>query len=118
MIQSLIPIALGGALGSVLRFLTVAAFGAPLATLAVNVVGSFLMGAGFVLLAGRGSVAGPLLMTGVLGGFTTFSAFSLDTLKLWQSGQVPQAAAYVAASVGLSLLAVAAGAAIARGAWV
>ncbi len=118
MIQSLISVALGGALGSVLRFLTVAAFGAPLATLAVNVVGSFLMGAGFVLLAGRGSVAGPLLMTGVLGGFTTFSAFSLDTLKLWQSGQAVQAAAYVAASVGLSLLAVAAGAAIARGAWV
>ncbi len=117
MIQSLIPVALGGALGSVLRFLTVAAFGAPLATLAVNVVGSFLMGAGFVLLAGRGSIAGPLLMTGVLGGFTTFSAFSLDTLKLWQSGEAAQAAAYVAASVGLSLLAVAAGAAIARGVW-
>ena len=115
MIQSLIPIALGGALGSVLRFLTVAAFGAPLATLAVNVVGSFLMGAGFVLLAGRGSIAGPLLMTGVLGGFTTFSAFSLDAAALWERGRPGLAALYVAGSVLLSIGGLFAGLALVRG---
>ena len=55
-------------------------------------------------------------MTGMLGGFTTFSAFSLDSLKLWQSGQITQAALYTATSVILSLSAVALGAALARGA--
>ena len=49
------------------------------------------------------------LGTGALGGFTTFSAFSLDALRLWQNGAVGQAAAYVAGSVVLSLMAVAAG---------
>ena len=53
-------------------------------------------------------------MTGVMGGFTTFSAFSLDTLKLMQQGQPVQAAAYVLASVALSLIAVALGVAITR----
>jgi CrcB protein len=49
-------------------------------------------------------------MTGILGGFTTFSAFSLDAWKLWQAGQSGNALAYIAASVGLSLIAVALGA--------
>jgi CrcB protein len=56
----------------------------------------------------------PLLMTGVLGGFTTFSAFSLDAFKMWQGGQIMPALGYVLASVFLSLIAVACGAAIAR----
>jgi CrcB protein len=55
-------------------------------------------------------------LAGVLGGFTTFSAFSLDALRLWQTGQPAQAALYVGLSVGLSLLAVALGAALAKGA--
>jgi len=55
-------------------------------------------------------------MTGVLGGFTTFSAFSLDALRLWQAGQTTQALAYIAASVTLSLAAVALGAALTKGA--
>ncbi len=109
MIWTLTQVAIGGALGSVLRFLTVSAVGAPLATLAVNVLGSFVMGVLFILLSSRMHLS-PLLMTGVLGGFTTFSAFSLDTLKLYQSGQPGTALAYVAASVLLSLLAVALGA--------
>lgn len=120
MIQSLIPVALGGAIGSLARYLTVTAAariapGLPWGTLAVNVAGSFLMGVLFVALSQRSHLS-PLLMTGVLGGFTTFSAFSLDALKLWQAGSVPQAAVYVAASVILSLFAVALGAALARGA--
>jgi CrcB protein len=112
MIWTLTQVALGGAIGSSLRFLTVASFGTPLAVLAVNVVGSFAMGLAFVLLSARLS---PLLMAGVLGGFTTFSAFSLDALKLWEAGQVAQAAFYVMGSVVLSLAAVALGAALARG---
>ena len=115
MFWTLTQVALGGAIGSVLRFVTVAAVGAPWAVAAVNVVGSFAMGALFVALASRAQLS-PLLMAGMLGGFTTFSAFSLDVLKLWQSGQDLQAALYVTLSVGLSLIAVALGAALAKGA--
>ena len=115
MIWTMFQVALGGAIGSVLRFLTVAFVGAPVATLIVNIVGCFAMGIAFVALSARLS---PVLMTGVLGGFTTFSAFSLDALKLWTSGDTVQAALYVLASVILSLAAVALGAALARGAFV
>lgn len=114
MFWTLTQVALGGAIGSVLRYLAVAAFGAPWAVAAVNVVGSFAMGFLFTP-AGRLGLS-PLLLAGVLGGFTTFSTFSLDTLRLWQSGQTTQAVLYVAGSVGLSLIAVALGAALAKGA--
>ena len=70
-----------------------------------------------VLVAGlrsRTGASNPLLVAGFLGGFTTFSAFSLDALKLWEGGAAVQAALYIAASVILSLAAVALGAAIAR----
>ncbi len=113
MFLAMLQVAIGGAVGSVLRFLTVSTVGAPWATFIVNVLGSAVMGALFILLNSRMQYA-PLLMTGVLGGFTTFSAFSLDTLKLWQSGEIVQAALYAAASVVLSLLAVALGAALAQ----
>lgn len=118
MLSTLFQVALGGALGSVLRYLIV--LGAarvapawPLGTLAVNVAGCFVMGVFFAQFGPRNH---PLLMTGILGGFTTFSAFSLDALKLWQGGQPAQAALYVGLSVVLSLSAVALGAALARGA--
>lgn len=107
-------IAAGGAAGSVLRHLMVQAVGFPWGTLAVNVAGSFLIGLAFVALAGRGP--GYLLVaTGVLGGFTTFSAFSLDTLRLVESGQAGMALAYVAGSLALSLAACAAAVMLARG---
>ncbi len=106
-------IALGGAAGSVLRYLMVSAIGAPLGTPAVNVLGSFVIGVLFIVLGSRESWHF-LLMTGLMGGFTTFSAFSLDTLKLVEAGQPVQAAAYVMGSVALSLIAVALGVAIAR----
>ncbi len=114
MSQILPLIALGGAIGSVLRHLLVGAIGAPWGVAAVNVMGSFAIGLLFVLLDARAGWQ-LFLMTGVLGGFTTFSAFSLDTLKLIQQGQTLQAALYVLVSVGLSLLAVALGVALARG---
>jgi CrcB protein len=56
----------------------------------------------------------PLLMTGVLGGFTTFSAFSLDAVTLWERGETVPAAGYVMASVALSLAALVAGLTVAR----
>ncbi|RMH53743.1 MAG: fluoride efflux transporter CrcB [Alphaproteobacteria bacterium] len=122
--MNLVVVAAGGALGAVLRHLVVAASlrmfgpGLPLGTLAVNVAGSFLMGVAAVLLLERfpGSwrLGGPLLMTGVLGGFTTFSAFSLDALYLFERGRSAVALAYVAASVILSIAALAAGLALAR----
>ena len=114
MSQTLPLIALGGALGSVLRYLMVAAVGAPWGTAAVNVLGSFAIGALFVLLDSRAGWQ-LFLMTGVLGGFTTFSAFSLDSLKLVQQGQTLADALYVLASVTLSMIAVALGVALARG---
>ncbi len=115
MFLTLAQVALGGAIGSTARYLTVVAVGTPLATALVNVLGSFAMGVLFVALTARPGLS-PLLLTGILGGFTTFSAFSLDAWKLWQSGQFLQAALYIGASVGLSLLAVALGAALAKGA--
>ena len=117
MSQTILLIALGGAIGSVLRFLMVTTIGAPIGTLAVNVLGSFAIGTLFVLLDGPKGPApiAPFLMTGILGGFTTFSAFSLDTLRLVAAGEPLQAALYVLGSVALSLIAVALGVALARG---
>lgn len=122
MVWTLTQVALGGAVGAVARFLTVTAAmrafgtGFPWGTLAVNVAGSFLMGVLFVWLDQRGLTRlAPLLMAGVLGGFTTFSAFSLDVLRLWQTGAVGLAGVYMAASVGLSVLALAAGVWMMRG---
>lgn len=113
MIWTLSQVALGGALGASLRYLTnVGALrlfgpGFPVATLFVNVLGSFLMGVLIEGLAQRGGHRlAPFLMTGVLGGFTTFSAFSLDTVTLYERGQVGLALIYVAASVFLSLAAI------------
>jgi CrcB protein len=111
--MTILSIALGGAIGSVLRHLAVTAVGAPWGTALVNVAGSFAIGVLYVLLASRTSLS-PLLMTGILGGFTTFSAFSLDTLKLWETGQMTQAALYAVGSVLLSLAAVAAGVSLTR----
>lgn len=118
--MSVWQVALGGAMGASLRYganlLAMRALpGWPAATLAVNVLGSFAMGVLVVVLAQRGNGLAPFLLTGVLGGFTTFSAFSLDALVLWERGDHLAAGIYVAASVGLSLLAVAAGLVMARG---
>ena len=74
----------------------------PTATLLVNILGSFLIGICFVLLVDR-ALLGPqwrlFLMTGFLGGFTTFSAFALEALQLWQYGQPAMAATYLGLSV-------------------
>ena len=114
---------LGGGIGAALRhgvnLSSPRLFGTafPLGTLAINVVGSLLMGvvAGWFLLRGDPLPAWRLfLATGVLGGFTTFSAFSLEAVQLWQRGQAGLAALYVGGSVLLSLAALCAGLALTR----
>ena len=119
--HTFLQVALGGALGSMMRYFV--NIGArrwlgpdyPWATLMVNVVGSFLMGVIVVVLARKGgNHLAPFLMTGILGGFNNFSAFSLDTMTLWERGEALAASAYVLASVALSLAAIIAGLATAR----
>lgn len=124
MIQTLLSVALGGALGASARYLVniaalrLAGTGFPWATITVNILGSFLMGALVVVFAQKDLTRlAPFLMTGVLGGFTTFSAFSLDAVALWQRGAVLPAAVYIVGSVSLSLAALLAGMAVARGAF-
>ncbi|MFT7107454.1 MAG: CrcB protein [Yoonia sp.] len=116
MITPVISVALGGAFGAVLRYLIGLAVAFPMGTLAVNVIGSFAIGLVWVLLAARGLQAWlPFVMTGFLGGFTTFSAFSLDTLRLVEAGRIMAAGGYVVASVILSIAACAMGLWLAKG---
>jgi len=123
MMTSILQVALGGSIGAVARFtagLGVARlFGAqavPMATLGVNVIGCFLMGLLFVYLTERNMMQlSPVLLTGILGGFTTFSAFSLDAYAMLDRGQGGLALLYVGATVALSLGALAAGVALMRG---
>jgi CrcB protein len=118
----LLIVAAGGAIGAglrhlvglgVLRFIG-SAF--PAGTMTVNIAGSFAMGALVAWLAFKADIAGwpgmvfgsgqnlrLFLATGVLGGFTTFSAFSLDVLLLWERGEAAMAALYVLGSVVLSV---------------
>jgi fluoride exporter len=118
MFQSYLLVFLGGGLGAGLRFaiqqqfiLRGGEFSAPLGTLFINVLGSLVIGllAGWTASNGRPVCAGAmkeLLMIGVLGGFTTFSAFSLQTLELFRAGQLVAAGLNIVLSVVLCLLAV------------
>lgn len=126
MIWTILQVAIGGAIGASGRFLTGAAMarafgtGFPLGTLTVNVAGSFLMGLAFVVLMqreGGPSAWFPFVMTGILGGFTTFSAFSLDLWGLYERGRPLAAGVYLGGSVALSVAALIAGIALARGIW-
>lgn len=99
---------LGGTLRHAANQLALRWFGSgyPVSTLAVNIIGSFAMGllAGYFAFRGDALQAWRLfLATGVLGGFTTFSAFSLDVMVLYQRGAVLQAALYIGLSVVLSV---------------
>lgn len=112
----------GGGLGAMARHgvnrtgLALLGPGFPWWTLAVNVAGSFAIGflAGLFGALETGHHARTFLVTGFLGGFTTFSAFSLDALTLWQRGEHSAAAFYTFGSVVLSLVAVVAGLAASR----
>jgi len=120
---AVLQVALGGAIGAVLRYLTgigiVRLFGhtpMPLGVLTVNILGSLAMGLFITAAAQRGLThLSPLVATGILGGFTTFSAFSLEAVTLYERGALGLAAVYVIANVTLSIAALFAGMAIARG---
>ena len=89
----------------------------PVGTLFINILGSFLMGAVAGYFIARMGVSQHLrlfLATGILGGFTTFSAFSLETALLWERGQALQAIAYTVLSVTLSVAGLFAGLALMR----
>ncbi|MCL6708403.1 fluoride efflux transporter CrcB [Pseudomonas sp. R2.Fl] len=116
-------VAAGGAVGSVCRYLvglvTLRAFGPafPWGTIAVNIAGSLAIGLLVELVARRFNASTELrllLVTGFLGGFTTFSAFSLDFIALYERGAVLAAMLYLAASVVLSIGAVIGGLHIGR----
>lgn len=116
---ALIYVATGGAIGSLLRYLamsfiarlTVTSF--PYGTLTVNILGSFLMGVWIAVIANwlpeRSRDLNLLFAVGLLGGFTTFSTFSLDVFYLFERGEYSQAGAYILGSVVLSVLALVVG---------
>ncbi|MBB71378.1 MAG: fluoride efflux transporter CrcB [Legionellales bacterium] len=116
-------IALGGALGAVLRFITVMGThqllgrSFPYGTLVVNVVGSLIVGIVTVMLFERYNVSGnfrAFLIIGVLGAFTTFSTFSIETLTLFMDGNVIKSMTNILANILCCLLAVWLGTAIGK----
>lgn len=110
MIKQILIVGLGGAGGSVLRFLTsvfvgrIEPFPFPFATLAVNVLGCFLIGL-FANLIPTNTLR-LLLITGFCGGFTTFSTFASETLSLMDNNQMPFAVVYTVVSVVVGIAAV------------
>lgn len=119
----LLLVALGGALGSVARYLAAqgvsrwAQSAFPWGTLFVNIAGCFLIGLLMVWVSKSGEArenARLLLVTGLMGGFTTFSSFSWETWRLIEDGRLAWAGANVLLSVAVCLLATAAGVALAR----
>ncbi|MDR1342646.1 MAG: fluoride efflux transporter CrcB [Prevotellaceae bacterium] len=124
MVKEILLVGLGGGAGSILRYLAsratakagVVAF--PAATLAVNVLGCFLIGVLVGASLRTGWMDAPmkaLLVTGFCGGFTTFSAFSLENVQMYQAGSYATLALYVAASVAVGFAAVWAGMKLASG---
>jgi fluoride exporter len=117
-VQLILFVAIGGAIGSVARYLvgigSTKLFGLafPWGTLIINIVGSFLIGAfveSFALRWDAPQVVRVFLTVGICGGFTTFSAFSLDAYLLMERGELWPAAAYMAGSIALSIGALVAG---------
>ncbi len=113
MLVRTLSVACGGAVGAVFRFWLSSAIHRwlgqdfPYGTLSVNVLGSLLMGFGYVMLVERMDVTPELrgiLLIGVLGAFTTFSTFSIETLQLVEAGQGVKAALNVLLSVSLCVL--------------
>jgi fluoride exporter len=117
---------IGGGLGALARYalslMAVRVFGAqfPWGTFAINITGSLIMGlvAGFFVARALPQAWEPFrlfLTTGILGGFTTFSAFSLDAFALWERGDLTLAAFYVLGSVAFSIMALVIGYQLTKG---
>lgn len=117
-----ILVAVGGAFGAMGRYwvsgvLNNAEHRLPFGTLSVNILGSFLMGVCFVLVLEKTKLSPemrPLLMTGFMGAFTTFSTFSLETVAMIQEGHIMSALIYISLSLILCLVALYAGLALTR----
>ena len=113
-------VAIGGGAGAAMRHalnlgLARLSTELPFATLAANVAGSLAMGVLAAWMLRSGTEAPRLLLaTGLLGGFTTFSSFSLEAVTLWERGMAGWAIGYVFASVTLALVGLAAGLALGR----
>lgn len=116
--NQVVAIAIGGALGALSRYWVVGLASRlfernfPYGTLAVNILGSFLIGIGYILIVERLHIASEwhaVLMVGFIGAFTTFSTFSLETVSLLQEGRFTVALMYIFSSVLICLLATAAG---------
>lgn len=126
MFVTLLQVALGGAIGAAARYamgvgvIRLVGHGSfPVAILTANILGSFLMGMFVVMAANRGLThLSPFVMTGLLGGFTTFSAFSLEAVTLWERGDLSAAVFYVVASVTCSIFGLLLGLWLARGIFV
>jgi len=122
--KEIVLIGIGGGVGAIFRFLVsrfsqgILGFAFPYGTLIVNVTGAFFIGLLSVLIFERvahlGEELRALLLIGLLGGFTTFSTFSLETLELWRRGEVFKTILYISLSVGLSLVATWGGMVIAK----
>lgn len=124
MLKNILLVALGGAAGSVARYLLskaiqdTAATAFPWGTMAVNVAGCLLIGLFYGLASGDGTRLGAdlklMLTVGFCGGFTTFSTFANESLTLAKTGDALLSAAYIGLSVALGMLAVMAGAQLAK----
>lgn len=117
--QTMIAIAAGGAIGAVLRHVVNGLFPGPFpwGIMVCNVAGSFVMGVLLALFADAWQVsptAKAFLTVGILGGFTTFSTFSMDAVLLWERGATLPAAFYTVGSVALGITGLMAGMAVTR----
>ena len=111
MIKNLLLVGLGGGIGSMARYaasLLIKSKSFPYATLSVNIIGSFIIGLVLAISIKETGVATNwklFLATGICGGFTTFSAFSLENMELLQNGKIGMAVTYVLLSITLGIVA-------------
>lgn len=121
--SNILLVAVGGAIGSVARYLVgvwatrLAGPNFPWGTLTVNVVGAFAIGLFVEMVARRFDASTEMrafIVTGILGGFTTWSSFTLDTMVLFERGEIGLSALYLLASLLVSFAAIFAGLALGR----
>lgn len=111
MLKNLLLVGLGGSIGSMVRYATsflIKSKSFPYATLSVNIIGCFIIGLVFAISIKDETLSDNwklFLITGICGGFTTFSAFSLENMSLLQSGKIGMTATYILLSVVLGIAA-------------
>ena len=111
MLKNLLLVGLGGSIGSMARYavsLLIRSKSFPYATLSVNIIGSFIIGVVFAMSIKETGLSNNwrlFLATGICGGFTTFSAFSLENMELLQNGKIGMALSYIIFSILLGIIA-------------